>query len=217
MRPLSPKKRNIILKAAHEAQSTRQIANSLNIHHSTVARTIKKAGQRFQPYFHGRPKKLTVREERVLIRKVISGEWPTAVEAQKHLKNDYNIHLTARSIQNALRRNGLKGRVRKKKPLLKKKHRQRRYSFGLRHRKWSLEQWNKIIWSDESKFSIFGSDGRQYCWRYPGQWLLDHHVIPTVKHGGGAIMVWDCMTWQGTEFLCRIEHGIDAELYQTIL
>jgi transposase len=93
MRPLSPEKRNIILKAARQGQSTRQIANSVGTHHSTVARTIKNSNQRFQPYNLGRPKKLTAREERLLVRKISSGSWLTAVEAQQHLQTDYNIHL----------------------------------------------------------------------------------------------------------------------------
>jgi len=122
MGPLSPEKQNIILKVARQGQSTRQIANSVGTHHSTVARTIKNSNQRFQPYNLGRPKKLTAREERLLVRKISSGSWLTAVEAQQHLQTDYNIHLAVRSIQNVLNRNGLHGRARRKKPLLKKRH-----------------------------------------------------------------------------------------------
>ena len=30
-------------------------------------------------------------------------------------------------------------------------------------------------------------------------------------------MVWGCITWYGVGFLCCIENGIDAQLYQNIL
>src|SRR4030095_9616517 len=40
---------------------------------------------------------------------------------------------------------------------------------------------------------------------------------PTVKHGGGSIMVWGCMTWQGVGNLVRIDNGLDAQLYKDIL
>ena len=102
MRLLSHEKRRAILKAA-QTQSTCQIANFLNIHYSTIARIIKYANQRSQTYILGCPKKLTTREERLVIKIVSSEQWPTAVKAQQHLKNDYNIYLTARSIQNVLR------------------------------------------------------------------------------------------------------------------
>ena len=54
------------------------------------------------------------------------------------------------------------------------------------------------------------------CWRKQG---TEHHVIntmPTVKHSGGNIMLWDCsMTWTGR--LVRIEGKMDAEKYKAIL
>jgi hypothetical protein len=81
-----------------------------------------------------------------------------------------------------------------------------------------LQDWQQVIWSDESKFNVFGSDGRQYCWwQHSKDQLQDHHIIPTIKHGGGSLMVWGCITWYGVGFLCRIENGMDAQLYQNIL
>ncbi|GFW61065.1 uncharacterized protein TNCV_4872751 [Trichonephila clavipes] len=46
--------------------------------------------------------------------------------------------------------------------------------------------WNEVIFSDESKFNIFGSDGRRMVRRKPN---TSHHTIPTVKHGGESVMV----------------------------
>ncbi|GFT20106.1 transposable element Tc1 transposase [Trichonephila clavipes] len=48
--------------------------------------------------------------------------------------------------------------------------------------------WNKVIFSDESKFNIFGSDGRHMVWRKPNTSHHPKHTIPTVKHGGGSVM-----------------------------
>jgi len=73
------------------------------------------------------------------------------------------------------------------------------------------------VWSDESKFNVFGSDGKEYCWRNPGEPLRDEHIKPTVKFGGGSIMVWGCMTYQGIGYLCKIDNGLDAKLYRRIL
>ena len=35
----------------------------------------------------------------------------------------------------------------------------------------------------ESKFNLFGSDGRQYCWRKNSEHLFDQHMQSTFKHG----------------------------------
>uniref|UniRef100_A0AAZ3R2P6 Tc1-like transposase DDE domain-containing protein n=1 Tax=Oncorhynchus tshawytscha TaxID=74940 RepID=A0AAZ3R2P6_ONCTS len=44
---------------------------------------------------------------------------------------------------------------------------------------------NQILWSDESKIELFGLNANRHVWRKPG-------AIPTVKHGGGSIMLWGC-------------------------
>jgi hypothetical protein len=43
---------------------------------------------------------------------------------------------------------------------------------------------NKILWSDETKIEFFGLNAKRHIWRKPG-------TIPTVKHGGGSIMLWE--------------------------
>ncbi|GFY03366.1 transposable element Tc1 transposase [Trichonephila clavipes] len=48
--------------------------------------------------------------------------------------------------------------------------------------------WNEVIFSDESKFNIFGSDGRRMVSRKPNTSHHPKHTIPTVKHGGGSVM-----------------------------
>ena len=54
-------------------------------------------------------------------------------------------------------------------------------------------------------------------WRKPG---TEHHLvntIPTVKHGGGSVMLWGCFSATGTGRLVRIEGKMDAEKYRAIL
>ncbi|GFX36647.1 transposable element Tc1 transposase [Trichonephila clavipes] len=57
--------------------------------------------------------------------------------------------------------------------------------------------WNEVIFSDESKFNIFGSDGRHMVWHKPNTSYHPKHTIPTVKHGAGSVMVWGCMAASG--------------------
>nr|XP_033331350.1 putative ankyrin repeat protein RF_0381 [Megalopta genalis] len=47
---------------------------------------------------------------------------------------------------------------------------------------------------DESKFNLFGSDGKRFVWRKPNTELNQKNIIPTVKHGSGHVMVWGCMS-----------------------
>jgi hypothetical protein len=55
----------------------------------------------------------------------------------------------------------------------------------------------KILWSDETKIELFGLNAKRHVWRKPG-------TIPTVKHGGGSIMLWGGFSVAGTGRLVRL-------------
>jgi hypothetical protein len=42
-------------------------------------------------------------------------------------------------------------------------------------------------------------------------------VKETRKFGGGSIMVWGCMSWEGAGFAAKIDGKMDADLYRSIL
>ncbi len=42
-------------------------------------------------------------------------------------------------------------------------------------------------------------------------------VKQTVKFGGGNLMMWGCMGWEGVGYATRIEGKMDAQLYTDIL
>ena len=64
---------------------------------------------------------------------------------------------------------------------------------------------------------IFGSDGVKRVWRHPGEEYKDKCVLPTVKHGGGSVMVWGCMSAAGTGVLQFIEGTMNSNMYCDIL
>ena len=47
--------------------------------------------------------------------------------------------------------------------------------------------------------------------------MKDAYLKPTVKHGGGSIMVWWCLTANGVGDLVRIDEIINAKKYRKIL
>ncbi len=54
-------------------------------------------------------------------------------------------------------------------------------------------------------------------WRQPDEEYKDKCVLPTVKHGGGSVMVWGCMSAAGTGELQFIEGTMNANMYCEIL
>ena len=76
-----------------------------------------------------------------------------------------------------------------------------------------------VAWSDESPFSLFPKCGKVYVRRRPGKEFQRQCLKPAVKHGGGSIMVWGCVSWSGAGMgkLKRLEEKVDAEVYYRIL
>ena len=76
---------------------------------------------------------------------------------------------------------------------------------------------SKTLRSDETKIDLFGHNSQWRVWRKPG---TEYHLIntlPTVKQGGGSIMIWGCFSVKETGRLLRIEGEREAEKYKAIL
>lgn len=112
---------------------------------------------------------------------------------------------------------GYHGRNVRKKPFVSSENRRKRIAFAKDHQKYDQMFWNKVIFSDECKFSISGSDGREKVWRKVNTELNPNNMTGTVEHGGGSVMVWGCMAANGVGNLVFIENIMDRYGYLNIL
>jgi hypothetical protein len=64
---------------------------------------------------------------------------------------------------------------------------------------------------------MFPSDGRVSVWRRLGMSLVPNKYIFAVKHGGGSITVWGCMSSRGIGRLVQINGKMDALKYARII
>ena len=81
---------------------------------------------------------------------------------------------------------------------------------------WILKQWRQVIFSDESQFKLF-NDSSAFVRRQPGEEMLPQCLQPTMKHGGGGLMAWGCISYQGVGRLLRVHGIINASYYQKVL
>ena len=111
----------------------------------------------------------------------------------------------------------MKAVVKKKRPLLTKRHRREKLDFALSHKDWTIDDWKKVFWLDETKINCLGSDGRQWVWKKKRGRLSDRLVEGTKKFGGESLMVWRCMIWEGVGYACKIDGKMDGDHYVEIL
>ena len=151
------------------------------------------------------------------MRDITSGNYDTAVEVTAGLSHNAGIIVSSNTVQRVLKENGLHSAQKIKKPMLSLRHCIARMEFAIRHKDWTIQDWCKVVWSDETKINCLGSDGHEWCWKHRGEVLSNRTCQPTVKHGGEALMVWGCMMAGGIGYLMKIEGHLNAELYCQIL
>lgn len=86
--------------------------------------------------------------------------------------------------------------------------------FAEAHIKWSVNQWKRVVFSDESKFELFNSAGLRFVHRPKGKRLDKKYVRHTVKHGRGSVMVWGCFSGLGIGPIHRIIGIMDRFMYR---
>ena len=63
--------------------------------------------------------------------------------------------------------------------------------------------------SNETKIELFGHNDHRYVWRKKGEACKPKNTMPTVKHGGGSMMLWRCFAAGGIGGIMRQENYVD--------
>ncbi|KAG2465270.1 TCB1 transposase, partial [Polypterus senegalus] len=215
---LSVDLRDRIVSRHKSGEGYRKISAALKVPMSTEASIIRK-WKKFETTRTlpraGRPSKLSDRGRRALVREVTKNLMVTLSELQRSSVEREPSRRT--TISAAIHQSGLYGTVARWKPLLSKRHMAACLEFAKRHLKDSQIMRKKILWSDETKIELFGVNARRHIWRKPGTAHHQANTIPTVKHGGGSIMLWGCFSAAGTGRLVRIKGKMTAAMYRDIL
>ncbi len=107
-------------------------------------------------------------------------------------------------------------RKRATKPLLKQKHRQKHLTWAKEKKNWTVAQWSKVLFSDESTFCIsFGNQGPR-VWRKSGEAQNPCCLKSSVKFPQ-SVMIWAAMSSAGVGPLCFLKSTVNAAIYQDIL
>lgn len=81
----------------------------------------------------------------------------------------------------------------------------------------TVKHWESVIFTDESKYNLYGPDSALKVWRRSGIPLKPRHVRQVVKYGGGSVMVWGAITSKGVGKIVFIDGTMDSEKYVAIL
>lgn len=197
----------------------RNIAEALEHSNACVHKIIfayKNHGDKAALSRTGRPPKISVRDGRHLVRIIKKDRKLNLHEIHENFIDSTSTNVCEKTVSNYLHEQGFYGRVGIRKPLVTEVNRKKRLAWAKERKEW-VDEWNNVIWSDESKFELFRGNGKRWVWRQPHEKYDIDCLIPTVKSGQQGIMVWGCFTKNGLGPLVRLEGKITAVVYINML
>ncbi|RXM34592.1 Pleiotrophin [Acipenser ruthenus] len=177
--------RKKVVDAYQSGKGYKAISKALGLHRTTV-RAILSKWRKFGTVVNlprsGRPAKISPRARRKIVQEVTKNPRTTSRDLQASLASA-KVSVHDSTIRKTLGKNGIHGRVARRKPLLTKKNMNARLKFAKKHLDDPQEFWNNVLWTDESKVELFGRHGPRYVWRKPNTAFHSKNLILTVKHG----------------------------------
>ena len=192
----------------------KEIARRLKKDVRTIRNHIKryqKKGSCSRKIGSGRPKITTARQDRLIVRNALKSR----SSSPSSIKYDTKLNVSSMTIINRLHNAKIKSHTAAKKPFISKINLKKRLDFAKEHQNWTIDQWKKVLFSDESPIFLHWA-GKKLIWRKQNERFLPVCMNGTIKHDV-KINVWCCFSANGVGELHRIKGNLNAKMYRSIL
>ncbi|GBO01227.1 Transposable element Tc1 transposase [Araneus ventricosus] len=164
----------------------------------------------------GRPRVIKGKRRRRLSRLVKQNRRQTVAQLTAQYNAGPSASVSEHTVQRTLLDMGLCSRRPTCVSLLTKRHHQPRLQWAREHRDWTIDEWKRVAWSEESRFLIHHVDGRVRVRRLPGEQLLPSCTAGHTQAGGGGIMLWGTFSWAALGPVVVVEQTMKAANYLNI-
>ena len=194
--PETPKKQQLTRDQRVQIQTLREIGwtyKQIANHVHVTLRQVQVAciGPRTPQKRRGRPPIITEEQRQDLVAYVTSSARARQM-SYLELSTVFEWNVSEYAIKRALRTEGFQRCIALRKPPLSEANKQQRYAFAQAHLNWTREQWNAILWTDET-WIMGGRHTRTWVTRRPGEELDPTCVIDKSRARSGW-MFWGCFS-----------------------
>ena len=193
-----------------DGRSIRYISNVLGVARNTVNYAIRRyneTGEYGRRQGSGRPRCTNERDDRYAVSTVLRNRHLPATIVAHRLAEVRNVIVSARTIRRRFHEVGLVSRRPATGPALEPRHRVARLQFARQHINWTRADWESVLFTDESRFALRSSDGRDHVWRRCGERYAPCTMSPRISFNGGSIIVWAGISVAARTELVFIENG----------
>ncbi|KAL7736041.1 hypothetical protein ACLKA6_003779 [Drosophila palustris] len=115
----------------------------------------------------GRPSILTDQENSQIVKKIKKDPRITSTQIAAEVKEEFGKDVHPMTIRRVLHEADYNSCVARRKPLISPINQKKRLEFAKEFLSKPASFWDQVLFTDESKFNIFRSDGRITVWRKP--------------------------------------------------
>ena len=212
--------RGQVLALRNAGLSYNKIATQLHLPRSTVISITQRFSGRATTSDSprpGRPSKLKSFHRNNIVAQILLDESDTAPEVAATMRTLSKVRVSPCTIRRVLHGAGLVNGAKVKKALLKETHKERRLAFALAHQHWTVDDWLRVVFSDETALYLYRNNNGGRVWRLVGETLTDRCVQGTVKFGGGHINVWGAISRFGISLFCEVGDVMNGDTYLSVL
>ena len=132
-------------------------------------------------------------------------------------KNNTGIEICVNTARKYLHQSGLQNYVAVSKPYLSTKNIEARKNWAHTHESYNTREWNSVIFSDESSFTVRPLKHSARVWRKTNDRYDPKNMVPTFKSGYVSMSVWGAFSALGRTPLVRINGTLNKDKYIEIL
>nr|KAG5707101.1 hypothetical protein BaRGS_011812 [Batillaria attramentaria] len=136
----------------------------LGVSHSVIQRLHERfqaTGSADERPRSGRPRTTNRRNDRYLQLVALRDRTVTARTLRSNLRTATNIIISQDTVERRLHEVDLHSRVPAVRMPLTPRHRRARMAFCRNHQRWNRQQWDRVLFTDESRFTLSNSDARR--------------------------------------------------------
>ena len=212
-RELSPGMRMEIIGMCEGGISFAAVGRKLNMSEDTVRKIWNR--QKIVPSREsaprsGRPSKFTDRDRRHIVRYVTKNR-TTRREPLADISKDLNLNVHPDTIAKVLKDAGLNHRIERKRPFLTNEHRKKRLEFAHKYIHFTLDDWIRVIFTDEMVMQTGQDVGQHRVWRFPEEEYKEDCCAATHISGFKKIKVWGGMRYGKLSALVVLEENKENE------
>ena len=207
--------RNIAIGLLEAGQSQRTVARRMAVHQTTISRLWARYRQHNSVEDRprsGRPRVTTRAQDRYIRVHHLRHRTATATSTASNIPG--LRRLSAQTVRNRLREVGLRARRPYFGPVLRQLHRRRRVQWCNNVQAWTLANWRRIWFSDESRFLLERRDGRMRVYRRRHERFANACVPQVDRFGRGSVMMWGAISYTGRSDLIMVRGHLTALRYR---